>query len=108
MKRDYRFENVICKNKRFGFVVHNVKNFADAKKKAVNFCLKELNLDKSEFKFNLNYLNQNIENGETKVTPLKKEEKLGLEIDNESKLSKFDQTYELLYKGIINERSKKP
>lgn len=103
MKRDYRFENVICKGKRFGFVVHDVENFRDAKQKAVNFCLKKLDLDKGEFKSALNYLNQNIENGETKVTPLKKEEQLGLELDNESKLSKFDQTYELLYKGIINE-----
>jgi hypothetical protein len=101
MNRDYRFENVICKGKRLGFIVHDVKNFAEAKKKAVNFCLKKLNLDKSEFKSTLNYLNQNIENGGTRVTPLKKEEQLNL--DMESKSSKFDQTYELLYKGIINE-----
>ena len=101
MNRDYRFENVICKGKRFGFIVHNVKNFHDAKQKAVNFCLKKLKLSNDEFKTNMNYLTQNIENGETKVTPLKKEDQLGLDLS--SKTSKFDQTYELLYKGIINE-----
>lgn len=99
--RDYKFENVICKGKRLGFVVNNVQNFAEAKKKAVNFCLKKLNLDKNEFKNILNYMNKNIENGETKVTPLKKVEQLGLDLS--SKKSKFDHKYELLYKGIINE-----
>lgn len=99
MRRDYRFENVVCKGKRLGFVVHDVKNFADAKKKAVNFCLNKLDLDKSEFKSTLNYLNQNIEKGETKVTPLKKEEQLGLELE----LPKFETRFEELYSGLINE-----
>lgn len=102
MKRDYRFENVVCKGKRLGFTVHDVVDFQSAKEKAVNFCIYKFNLSKDEFKTQLNYLTQNIENGETKVTPLEKIEQL--ELDMESKrFNKFNKTFGLLYKGIINE-----
>jgi hypothetical protein len=99
--RDYKFENVVCKGKRFGFIVHNAVNFTDAKRKAVKFCLEKLKLSNSEFKTTLGYLTKNIENGETRVTPLKKEDQMGLDLS--SKASKFEQKFELLYKGIINE-----
>jgi hypothetical protein len=97
--RDYRFENVIIKDKRYGFVVHDVVNFQGACIKAINYFIKQGKIDKDEFNKNLGYLKQNIERGETRVIPLKKEEQLGLDLEGKT----FNDTFELLYKGLINE-----
>lgn len=98
MRRDYRFENVVANGKRIAFTIHDVENFSDAKKRAVNFIIKKLDLNKDDFGKQIDYLTQNIENGETRVIPLKREEQLGLDFE-----SKFNQTFEMFYNGLINE-----
>ena len=98
MNRDYRFESVYCGGKSISFTVHNALDFRNAKQKAVAHILKTLKQGNSDFKKQYRYLTQNIEKGETRVSPLKNEEQLGLDFE-----SKFNQTYEMLYNGIINE-----
>jgi hypothetical protein len=97
--RNYKFENVIINGKRYGFVIHDAVNFQNACIKAINYFVKQGKISKSEFDKNLGYLKQNIEKGETRITPLKNEEQLGLDLEGKT----FNDTFELLYKGLINE-----
>lgn len=95
MYRNYKFENVVFKGRRYAFTVKNATSFGDAKKKAVNWCINKLNLDKSEFGKHMDYLNKNIENGETRVTPLKNEIQDTFD---------FDKVYEQLYTDLLKRK----
>lgn len=95
MTRSFKFENVVCNNKRFAFTV-KADSFSDAKKKAVNWCIKKLGLNDSDFEEKMDQLNKNIENGETRVIPIKNEKNIDFD-------QKFDRVYEELYSGLLKE-----
>ncbi len=98
--KDYRYENVVCKGKRYSFNVKKCKNFNDSKNKAVNWMINVLSLPKNEFANQLEYLSKNIESGETKVIPINNQQ---LDLDLSSKSSKFDKTFERIYSGLLKE-----
>jgi len=72
MTQSYKFENVVCKGRRFNFIVHDAMNFKNALQKSVNYLIKKLDLSSNEFETQLKYLQNNIDNGETRITYIKK------------------------------------
>jgi hypothetical protein len=98
--RDYKYEGVHCKGKQYTFTVRNAKDFSDSKRKAVNWLIKSLNLPQSDFNQQLGYLSNNIENCYTLVKPVIQKQ---LDLDLSSKSSKFNDTFEKLYSGILSE-----
>lgn len=99
--KDYRYENVVCKGKRYVFTVKNCKNFNDSKKKATNWLVNTLSLPNTEFTTQLEYLSKNIESGETRVIPIKNNQQL--DFDLSSKSPKFNSSFERIYSGLLKE-----
>jgi len=97
-KTTYRFDNVKVSGKTLAFNAHAF-TYTDALKNAVNYIIKHLKLDELEFPKQLNYLKQNIQDGYTNVSVQKKPEQGELKLE-----LKFNDTFEELYSGLINER----
>jgi hypothetical protein len=99
--KDYKYENLVCKGKRFTVTIKNCKDYQDSKEKATNWLINKFSLSKGEFVNQLHYLSKNIENGVTRIVPISGEEQLNLDLS--SKSPKFHSTFERLYSGLLKE-----
>jgi hypothetical protein len=93
----YRFENVKAGGKTLNFNV-TAPDKEYAMRRAVNFILKKLNKSGKEFTDQRYYLEDNIKNGHTTISVLKKPEQQELNFE-------FENTFTELYYGILNEEN---